>query len=461
MQSKVSMVVPCYNKVKDIGAMLESVIAQVWDNLEVILVNDGSNDGTRVVISEYEPKLRARGYEVIVVDQANAGCCAAVYAGLIKMTGDYFCLVDCDDNLEPEYVSMMAGWLDEHEDYEWTACSYRPYVVREGKVEPQAVTSAAPMSDNKQLLERHILRKIITTSWVYMARISYVKRCRLIDNFCTERRKTYEPLFAVPFMLGGGKLKCFEEPLYRFNRFASDMYSFDSYDKVDKYYTDYSYLYNWSIERADLNREEKDRLFALVKLGKIKDYLYHLNDMDSGVQAVSNREPFIDEVAGNATELIDELFSPKPQFHPDVFKSSMYMDLMDILDELILESDKLKLPPINKGSRVIAYGALGKLAGSILPQLAGTVLEPQLYWDMGADTDSKFLGNSVTKPKFDELEKDDIIMVLPKSAEILHFVRDRSDGNKIIDLDFLREFLFRNRFPEITPECTFNYSSSQ
>jgi glycosyltransferase involved in cell wall biosynthesis len=48
------MVMPCYDKVEYIGEMFESILAQKWDNIEVILVNDGSTDGTREVISEYE-----------------------------------------------------------------------------------------------------------------------------------------------------------------------------------------------------------------------------------------------------------------------------------------------------------------------------------------------------------------------------------------------------------------------
>jgi len=54
MQGKVSMVVTCFNKVKYISAMLDSVLEQVWDNIEVILVNDGSTDGTREIIAENE-----------------------------------------------------------------------------------------------------------------------------------------------------------------------------------------------------------------------------------------------------------------------------------------------------------------------------------------------------------------------------------------------------------------------
>ncbi|MCR2806719.1 glycosyltransferase family 2 protein [Paenibacillus soyae] len=456
MQSKVSMVVPCYNKVKDIGAMLESVIAQVWDNIELILVNDGSTDGTREVISEYEPKLRARGYEVVIIDQANAGCCAAVYAGLIKITGDYFCLVDCDDSIEPEYVSTMAGWLDEHGDYEWTACSFRPYLVQDGKVEPQDVVTCADMADNEQLLVRHLLRKIITTSWVYMSRMSYVRRCRLIENFCYERRKTYEPLFAVPLMLGGGKLKCFEEDLYRYNRFASDLYSFDSFEKLEKFYDDYSYLYNWSIERADISRTEKDTLLALDKYGKTKDYLKQLNNLDPNHQSMSNRENYLEQFADKATSLIDELFDPKPHLHPDLFKSIQYMDYMNILDEIILKPEHQKFKP-SAQSRVIAYGVLGRNAEHFLPKLKGTSLEPELLWDISAETETTISGKQVTKPKFNELKEDDVILVFPKSFEVLQLVQQSARGAKTLDIGRIRWFIFRNSHPEIPLHCGFIY----
>ena len=61
-QGKVSMVMPCYNKVDYIAEMFDSIISQEWDNIELILVNDGSTDGTREVIAEYEQRFSARGF---------------------------------------------------------------------------------------------------------------------------------------------------------------------------------------------------------------------------------------------------------------------------------------------------------------------------------------------------------------------------------------------------------------
>ena len=97
MQSKVSIVVPVYNKIEYIDMMLKSVYDQLWDNIELILVNDGATDGTRERLTEWEPKFRDRGYEVVITDQENQGISVAVRNGMLCMSGVFFCSVDCDD----------------------------------------------------------------------------------------------------------------------------------------------------------------------------------------------------------------------------------------------------------------------------------------------------------------------------------------------------------------------------
>ena len=277
MQGKVSMVVPCYNKAKYIGMMLDSVIAQEWNNIELILVNDGSTDGTREVIAEYESKLIARGFSVIIIDQENAGCCAAVYTGLIRMSGDYFCLVDCDDMIEPKYVSRMAGWLDAYDDCEWAACTFRPITLSDNKMHPPGVKKYRP--DSGKLLERHIFRTTFSAVWIYMVRVRYLKECGLVDNFCIERRATYEPLIIVPLANGKGKLEFINEPLYLFNQDAMGLSRFDTIEQCLNFYDDYIYLYNWSIDRINASESVKKRLKDIARIGYYKDLYRHTKRM--------------------------------------------------------------------------------------------------------------------------------------------------------------------------------------
>ena len=99
---RVSVVVPCYNSATTLAATLESALAQTWRHLEVILVNDGSKDGSLDVARRYA----ARG--VRVIDQPNRGAAAARNAGLTAATGTFIQFLDADDLLAPDKVEHQV-----------------------------------------------------------------------------------------------------------------------------------------------------------------------------------------------------------------------------------------------------------------------------------------------------------------------------------------------------------------
>ncbi|MDR3299585.1 MAG: glycosyltransferase [Candidatus Accumulibacter sp.] len=426
-QGKVSMIVPCYNKEKYIGAMLDSVLAQEWNNIELLLVNDGSTDGTRDVIVNYLPKFEKRGYKVKLIDQENGGCCKAVHTGLVNMTGDYFCLVDADDELNTEYVSKMAAWLDEHADFEWACCSYQVCVKNDdGTFAMQPMTSCSNMNDNVQLLERHIIRQEITTSWIYMTRKSYIDKTKLIETFCTERKKTYEPLFAVPLMLGGGKLKTIDEPLYKFNRHGSDLYYFDTCEKVVNYYSDYSYLYRHCIDRADIPDKEKRKIHKLIDYGYRKDVLYHLNKMDKMASPIKDAEIYLKPFAESFSKFIDVMITPAPSIPSELLANSDYFDYINEVDKIVLNN--VSNATVTTKPRLIGYGALGKIAKRLLPVFGNRNIKFDYLWDANAD---ESIDSSVTLPEFNLVADRDIIVVFPKSSAILVEVA-RKTGNAYI-----------------------------
>ena len=87
----VSIITPCYNGAAVIGRMIESVLAQTYDNIEYILVNDGSKDDTERVVLSYQEQFEKRGYRFLYVKQENGGLGAAINAGLRVFSGDYLC----------------------------------------------------------------------------------------------------------------------------------------------------------------------------------------------------------------------------------------------------------------------------------------------------------------------------------------------------------------------------------
>lgn len=100
----VSIVTPCYNGEKYLHRFLESVLRQTYQNIELILVNDGSTDNTYKVIEYFKPIFTQKNISFITEYQENAGQAAALNRGLKLFKGDYLTCVDSDDELMPQYI---------------------------------------------------------------------------------------------------------------------------------------------------------------------------------------------------------------------------------------------------------------------------------------------------------------------------------------------------------------------
>ena len=103
--TRVSIVIPCHNAAPWLAETLESALAQTWSEKEVILVDDGSTDGSRAIARPFE----ARG--VRVLEQSNRGASAARNAGLRAARGDCVQFLDADDLLAPDKIAVQMERL--------------------------------------------------------------------------------------------------------------------------------------------------------------------------------------------------------------------------------------------------------------------------------------------------------------------------------------------------------------
>lgn len=100
----VTILIPVYNTAKFLRHCLDSIIAQTYQDLQVVLVDDGSTDESLAICQEYANK-----YPYIEVHhQANAGVAAARNKLLSHVTGDYVLFVDSDDWIEPQTVEYLV-----------------------------------------------------------------------------------------------------------------------------------------------------------------------------------------------------------------------------------------------------------------------------------------------------------------------------------------------------------------
>ncbi|HTJ54113.1 MAG TPA: glycosyltransferase [Nitrosospira sp.] len=103
----VSVIIPSYNCELYIAETLESILDQTFKDIEIIVVDDGSTDKTRQIVTSY-------GAPVRLVTQANAGVCAARNRGIREAAGQYICLMDHDDYWLPDKLAWQLEQMQRH-----------------------------------------------------------------------------------------------------------------------------------------------------------------------------------------------------------------------------------------------------------------------------------------------------------------------------------------------------------
>ena len=109
MNQTISVIVPVFNVAGYLRQCVDSILSQDYGNLEVILIDDGSTDGSGEICDRYA----ALDSRVRAIHQKNGGAAAAKNAGLRLATGEYLAFADSDDYLEPDaYGFLMKALLE-------------------------------------------------------------------------------------------------------------------------------------------------------------------------------------------------------------------------------------------------------------------------------------------------------------------------------------------------------------
>lgn len=119
---KVSVIVPCYNLGAFLDEAIDSVLAQTFQDFEVLVVDDGSTDpATQALLADYRrPRTR-------VMRTPHAGVSAARNTAIAHTTGTYLCALDADDRLEPAYLEKAVERLEADPSIAFVSCWLRTF----------------------------------------------------------------------------------------------------------------------------------------------------------------------------------------------------------------------------------------------------------------------------------------------------------------------------------------------
>jgi len=109
-QPLVSVLIPCYNAERYISETLESVLSQTWQNIEVIVIDDGSRDASCAVVRSYKDK------RVTLIQQPNCGAAATRNHAFQASRGDYIQFLDADDILDAKKIELQLRRLQQQEN---------------------------------------------------------------------------------------------------------------------------------------------------------------------------------------------------------------------------------------------------------------------------------------------------------------------------------------------------------
>lgn len=109
---KVSVVVPIYNTEKFLRKCIESIVNQTLEEIEIILINDGSTDNSHIICEEYSRKYPKK---IRYINNKNIGCSATRNLGISLARGEYIAFVDSDDYIEREMYQEMyeKAWKED------------------------------------------------------------------------------------------------------------------------------------------------------------------------------------------------------------------------------------------------------------------------------------------------------------------------------------------------------------
>jgi glycosyltransferase involved in cell wall biosynthesis len=246
---KISVIVPCYNIESYLPRCIESILAQTYKNLEVILISDGSTDGTDEVIREYAKK----DSRIIPVFKQNSGVSDTRNRGLDIATGDYIGFVDGDDYIEPEmYETLLKNAIENNADI--SHCGYQ--MVFPSRVDYYYNTGKKVIQDNKKGI-----RDIIVGDYVEPSPCIKIYRKNIINN-----------LRMPP------DIKINEDVIFNFYAFVNSQKSV--YEDLPFYH------YILRKGSATTSKIDQNKLFDPVRVRK-EIFEYSLKNLDNEIQSVA------------------------------------------------------------------------------------------------------------------------------------------------------------------------------
>ena len=197
IQYDVSVIVPIYNAEKYLDQCIKSIMAQTKDNLQIILVNDGSTDESANIIKQYQTNKH-----VFVVEKSRSGLIDARIEGMKHAKGKYIGWVDSDDYIEPNMYERLYDTAENNQ----ADVVYCDYAFEPGKVKGKEKWFKPYKGvKNWELIERN------TQCWNKLISYAFIERIHLVELY-----KQCDEYANIALLLFSNNLTSIDDVLYHY-----------------------------------------------------------------------------------------------------------------------------------------------------------------------------------------------------------------------------------------------------
>ena len=211
---KVSIIIPIYNTAERLPGCLDSVLSQTHQNLEIILVDDGSTDDSPAIIQTYAKK----DSRIKVITQKNQGQSAARNRGLKQATGDFISFLDSDDAVKPNFIQKLLAPYAKNPQTILTVCGIARKFLKTGQTERLYLSPSRPpqKSDTRK---SYILRLLTTDGRLYSS-VNKLYRADIAQKLKFDESLNFaeDTKFVLDYLQhADGQISFILEPLYIYN----------------------------------------------------------------------------------------------------------------------------------------------------------------------------------------------------------------------------------------------------
>ena len=216
MSVKYSIIIPVYNKEEYLNECIDSVVNQNYEDYELILINDGSQDNSLSICNHYKNKYK----NIIVIDKDNSGVSETRNIGIQKASGDYILFLDGDDVISPVFFKTIDYYLNDCDLLLFRSCRKYKEIITSFSVDTN-IESLDLLSDYtmQDILQEIIYnRKLIKCNFNFNRVTDYIisRKLLLEKNILFEKRLRIgeDKIFNFDLFQNINKIKYIDMKLY-------------------------------------------------------------------------------------------------------------------------------------------------------------------------------------------------------------------------------------------------------